>query len=128
MWGPAVVIVHVVHLSVCHTRMSPKLSETNLCLLGNSNRKPGFPIQNSPFWVFPGWRFAHSDRNGPVELVNVVNGSVGPVTSWHHTGHCGRLAIVTFHILFGFIADFGVSSHGTDAVHKCNSFKGTPYW
>jgi len=29
-----------------------------------------------PFWVFPGWHFVHSDRNGPVALVNVVNGSV----------------------------------------------------
>jgi len=43
-----------------------------------------------PFWVFPGWHFAHSDRNGPVGLVNVVNGSVLTVTRWHHTGHRGR--------------------------------------
>jgi len=27
------------------------------------------------------WHFAHSDRNGPVGLVKVVNGSVGTVTS-----------------------------------------------
>jgi len=50
-----------------------------------------------PFWVFPGWHFAHSDRNGPVGLVNVVNGSVGTVTSRHHTGHRGGPAIVTSH-------------------------------
>jgi len=48
-----------------------------------------------PFWVFPGCHFAHSDRNGPVGLVNVVNGSVGTVTSRHHTGHRGGPAIVT---------------------------------
>ena len=30
--------------------------------------------------------------------------------------------------LFYMTADFGVSSQGTTAVHKCNSFKGTPYW
>jgi len=48
-------------------------------LLGNSNRKPGFPIQNfvSPFWVFSGWHFSHSHRNGLVELVTVMSGSVG---------------------------------------------------
>jgi len=50
-----------------------------------------------PFWVFLGWHFAYSERNGPVWLVNVVNGSVGTVTSQHHTEHRGRLAIVTFH-------------------------------
>jgi len=65
------------------------------------NRKPGFPIQNLPsdlrsaIWVFLGWHFAHSDRNGLVGLVNVVNGSVGTVTSQHHTGHCGGPAIAT---------------------------------
>jgi len=50
-----------------------------------------------PFWVFPGWHFTHSDRIGPVGLVNVVNGSVGTVTSWQHTGHRGGPAIVTSH-------------------------------
>jgi len=33
-------------LSVCHMRISPKLSEIDIWLLGNSNRKPRFPIQN----------------------------------------------------------------------------------
>jgi len=33
----------------------------------------------------------------PVGLVNVVNGSVGTVTSRHHTGHRGGPAIVTSH-------------------------------
>jgi len=46
---------------------------------------------------FPCWHFAHLDRNGPVGLVNVLNGSVGIVTSWQHTGHRGGLAIVTLH-------------------------------
>jgi len=32
-----------------------------------------------PFSVFPGWHFAHSDRNGPVGLVNVVDESVRAV-------------------------------------------------
>jgi len=45
--------------------------------------------------VFPSWHFAHSDRNGPLGLVNVVNGSEGTVTSWHHTGHRAGPAIVT---------------------------------
>jgi len=33
-------------LSVCHTWISPKQSEIDIWLLGNSNRNPGFPIQN----------------------------------------------------------------------------------
>jgi len=32
MWGPAIVIVRVVRLSVCHTRISPKLSEINIII------------------------------------------------------------------------------------------------
>jgi len=32
-----------------------------------------------PFWVFLGWHFTHSERNGSVGLVNVVIGSVGTV-------------------------------------------------
>jgi len=42
MWQPAIVMVHVV------TRISPKLSEIDIWLLGNSNRKLGFLIQNLP--------------------------------------------------------------------------------
>jgi len=92
-------------MPVCHTRISPKLSEIYIWLLGNSNRKPGFSIQSlpsdrfaigstvPPFWVFQGWHFAHSNRNGPVGLVIVVNGSVGTITSRHHTGHRGRPTI-----------------------------------
>jgi len=38
MWGPAIVMVRVVPPSICHTRISPKLSETDVWLLGNSNR------------------------------------------------------------------------------------------
>jgi len=48
MWGPAVVVVCVVCLSVCHTHISPKLSEIDVWLLGNSNKKPGFPVENLP--------------------------------------------------------------------------------
>jgi len=44
----AIVMVRAVRLSVCHTRISPKLSEIDLWLSGNSNRKPGFPILNLP--------------------------------------------------------------------------------
>jgi len=51
----------------------------------------------SPFWVFPGWHFTHSERNGPIGLVNVLNGSVGTVTSRHHTGRRGGPAIVSSH-------------------------------
>jgi len=47
------------------------------------------------FWEFQGWHFAHPERNGPFGMVNVVNGSVGTVTSRHHTGHRGGPAIVT---------------------------------
>jgi len=73
MWRPAIVIVCTVHLSVCHMRISPKLSEIDVWLLGNSNRNPGsrFTIchqirdrkYGSAIWVFPGWHFSQSDRN-----------------------------------------------------------------
>jgi len=68
-------------------------------VLPDSESAIGFAIGSTvpPFWVFPGWHFARSDRNGPVWLVNVVNGSVGTVTSRHHTGHRGEPAIVTSH-------------------------------
>jgi len=39
-------MIRVVRLSVCHMRISPKLSEIDPRLLGNSNMKPDFPIQN----------------------------------------------------------------------------------
>jgi len=39
----------------------------------------------------------HSHRNWPVVLVNVVNGSVGTVTTRHHTGHRGGPAIIASH-------------------------------
>jgi len=74
--------------SVCHTRISPKLSEIDAWLLGNSNRNPGFPIQNL---------YQSRDRKyGSAILgvsglalrpfrqkwaVGLVNGSVGTVTS-----------------------------------------------
>jgi len=37
-----------VSLSVCHMRISPKLSEIDLWLIENANRNLGFPIQNLP--------------------------------------------------------------------------------
>jgi len=49
VWGPAIVMVTLsVHLCVCHMQVSMKLSKINVWLLGNSNRNPGFPIQNLP--------------------------------------------------------------------------------
>jgi len=63
MWGPAIVIVRVcrpsVCLSVCRTRISPKLSEIDVSLLGNSNRNPDFAIQNLPSDSRSGVRFRH---------------------------------------------------------------------
>jgi len=41
-------MVRIVCLSVCRMRISLKLSEIDVWLLGNSNRNPGFPIQNLP--------------------------------------------------------------------------------
>jgi len=64
--------------------LSPKLSKIDLSTV-------------PPFCMFQDWRFAHSDRYGPVGLVNVVNGSVGTVTSRHYTWHRGGPAIVTSH-------------------------------
>jgi len=49
-----------VRTSVCHTRMSPKLSEIDVWLLGNSNRNSEsavrFAIESTvlPFWVVMG--------------------------------------------------------------------------
>jgi len=51
MWGPAIVMVRVDRLSVCHARISPKLRKIDIWLLGNSNRKAGFPIQNLPSFL-----------------------------------------------------------------------------
>jgi len=43
-----------------------------------------------PFWVLPGWHFAHSDRNGPVGLVNAVNGSLRTVTNRGGSRNLGK--------------------------------------
>jgi len=62
MW-PAIVMVHIVCLSVCHMRISVKLSEIDVWLLGNTKRNPCSLIQNLPldlrlkvlfhhFWCF----------------------------------------------------------------------------
>jgi len=45
---PAIVMVHVVCSSVCHIRVSPKLSKIDVWLLGKLNRNLGFPVQNLP--------------------------------------------------------------------------------
>jgi len=63
----------------------------------------------SPFWVFWGWHFAHSDRNGLVGLVNVVNGSVGTITSRHHTGHFdGQYLVIEHFLLSQTLVSFGL--------------------
>jgi len=63
MWGPAIEVVVVVCLcvcpSVCHMQISPQLSEIDVWLLGNSNRNPGFPIQNLPSDLRSEVRFCH---------------------------------------------------------------------
>jgi len=103
---PAIVMVHVVRLSRAHISETKRVKHMVSKELKQESRLPdlesaiGFVIRSMvlPFWVFPGWDFAHSDRNWPFGLVNVVNGSVGTVTSRHHTGHRGGPAIVTSHI------------------------------
>jgi len=66
-------MVDVVRPSVCHMRISPKLSEIDLWLLGNSNRNPGrlricYQIRDRKYSSadlgVPGRHFAHCDRNG----------------------------------------------------------------
>jgi len=87
-----------------------------------------------PFWVFSGWHLAHSDRNGPVGLVNVVNGSVGTVTSRHHTGHRGGPASVTSHnrryiVLCIFVIPVSMYVRCTEreaVVHQCRVYHVAP--
>jgi len=55
----AIVMVCVVRLSVYHIRISPKISEIDVWLLGNSNRNLGFPIQNLPSDSRSEVRFRH---------------------------------------------------------------------
>jgi len=64
MWRPDILTVRVVRPSVCHMRISPKLCEMKLWLLENSNRKPGFPIQNLPSDSRSETRFRHFGRFG----------------------------------------------------------------
>jgi len=73
---------------VCHMLLSPKLSEIDIWLLGNSNTKLGFPIQNLPSHSQSEVRFRYL---GVSQLalrpfrqkwaVGLVSGSVGTVTS-----------------------------------------------
>jgi len=52
--------VRSVCLSVCHTWISPKVSEIDIIwLLGNSNGNPGFPIQNLSSDSWSGVQFCH---------------------------------------------------------------------
>jgi len=71
-----------------------------------SNGKPGFPIQNLPSDSRLEVRFCHFGcfwiGTSPIQTemgqLNVVDRSVGTtITSWHHTGHRGRPAIITSH-------------------------------
>jgi len=63
-------MVYVVRPSVCRTRISPKLSEIDVWLLGNSNGNLGFLIPNLPldsrsvvrFRHFGCFRVAFSDK------------------------------------------------------------------
>jgi len=103
MWGPAIVMVCVVRPSVClsHANISETKRDRHVVTrkleyeteLPDSESAIGSTVP--PFWVFLRRHFDHADRNGPVGL---VNGSVGTVTSRHHTGHRGGpAAIVTSH-------------------------------
>jgi len=42
MWGPAIVMVRVVRPSACHTRISSKLGEIDIWLLGNLSTVPPY--------------------------------------------------------------------------------------
>jgi len=59
MYGPAIVMVRIVRLSVCCMRISPKLSKIDLWLLLNVNRNLGFPIQNLPSDLRSEVQFCH---------------------------------------------------------------------
>jgi len=59
MWWPAIVVVCVVRLSVCHMWISAKVSEIDVWLLGNTNRNLGFPIQNLPSDLRSDVQFRH---------------------------------------------------------------------
>jgi len=77
-------MVRVVRQSVClsHANISETKRDRPMVTMKRELRLPDsesatiFSIGStvSPFWVFPGSFFTRSDRNGPVGLVNVVNG------------------------------------------------------
>jgi len=75
---PAIVMVRVVRMSVCHTRVSPKLSEIGVWLPGNSNKNPGFPIHDQP-----------SDSRSEVQFLHFVRFRVG-ISS---TGTLGTVSV-----------------------------------
>jgi len=80
IWGQARVLVHNVHPSfqpsVCHMRISLKLSKIDLWLPWNSTRTLRFPFQNlpphSPFCAFPGE--CSSQRHDYLSTQNYVTG------------------------------------------------------
>jgi len=82
------VAVCIVRLSVCHTQISPKLSEIDVSLLGNLNRNPGFPIRICHQIHDRKYSFPILGVSGLVLFpfrqkwaVGLVNRSVGTVTS-----------------------------------------------
>jgi len=90
MWGPAIVMIHVVRPFVCvsHANISEikwvRSMVTIQCKqklwLSDSEPVIRFAIGSMvlSIWVFWVWHFAHLDRNGALCL---VNGSVETVTS-----------------------------------------------
>jgi len=98
-------------LSVCHTRTSSKLSEIDAWLLENSNRNPGFAIQNLPSlrpfrqkwgsWLNECGN-SHQSRHSTgtacfvVYIVCIVVCTASLKEGEHnHNGHLGGPAIVT---------------------------------
>jgi len=86
---------HVVRPSVCpsvylsHANISETKQDRGI-VARKLEQKSGLPNSESftaiestfpPFWVFPGWYFARSDRNGAVSQLGPMNGSVGTAAS-----------------------------------------------
>jgi len=79
MSGPPIVMVCIVYLSIrpslclSHANISETKRDRKLIQetgLSDSESAIRFIVGSMvpPFGVFPGWHFAHSDRNGPVGL------------------------------------------------------------
>jgi len=94
--GPRCPSVCLSHANISETKRDRRMVTRKLkqeSWLSDSESAVGFAIEVR-FHHFGCFRvdFAHSYRNGRVGLVNVVNGSVGTVTSRHRTGQCVILA------------------------------------